>query len=234
MKIFKFRKVDDKTGVSVEIEKPREGPANPKLPGLDVTFVSRGWTYANVSDEAEAAPDNYIYEITQEEFDADVKDATDNLLAEKKEQAYSQELEFRKAQFGKYHETATIAGIYKYEQAKAYIADNTVEAAEVAAEATARGLTTLEMANKIVTNHESFRAKEAKLAGLRGKITDRLDGYVFDDADALGSWRELAERTEVIGTRESDAEPGLGAEENLDVTVGYYDIAISQRWEYLG
>jgi len=91
-----------------------------------------------------------------------------------------------------------------------------------------------EMANKIVTNHESFRAKEAKLAGLRGKITDRLDGYVFDDADALGSWRELAERTEVIGTRESDAEPGLGAEENLDVTVGYYDIAISQRWEYLG
>lgn len=233
MKIFKFRKVDDKTGISVEIEKPREGPANPKLPGLDVIFTARNWTYANVDDAAEAAPDNYIYEITQEEFDADVKDATLNMLAEKKEQAYSQELDFRKAQFGKYHETATIAGVYKYEQAKAYVADNTVEAAEVAAEAAARGLTTLEMANRIVTNHEAFRAKEAKLAGLRGKITDRLDAFTFDDTDALGSWNELV-KTEVIGTRESDGDAGLGVEENLDVVVGHYDIAISTRWEYLG
>ena len=34
MKLFKFRQVDAKTGISVAIEKPREGPTNPSLPGL--------------------------------------------------------------------------------------------------------------------------------------------------------------------------------------------------------
>ena len=63
MKVFKFKKVDAKTGISVDIEKPREGPANPNLPGLNVFFDFNNFTYANVDDSAEANPENYIFEI---------------------------------------------------------------------------------------------------------------------------------------------------------------------------
>ena len=86
------------------------------------------------------------------------------------------------------------------------------------------------MANKIVTNHEAFRATEAKIAGLRGKIVDRLAGLTFNESsvtDALASWTEIT-KPETIGTEES----GAGSDDR-DVIVGHYDPALSIRWEHL-
>lgn len=235
MKFFKFYKVDAATGISVVNEKPVEGPTNPSLPSMGTVHEFGGMGYASAGDDAEAAPDNNIFEITEEEYNAEFETQFRMLKTARIAQAYEQEKGLRAAQFGKYHDTASAAGIYKYDLAKAYVADNTVDAGAVAAEATARGLTTLEMANKIVTNHEAFRTTEAKLAGLRGKIVDRLEGLTFDATDAEGSWAELAGRTEVIGQLpEEEAPAGTPAADlNTDVTVGYYDPALSTRWEYL-
>lgn len=234
MKIFKFKKVDAKTGISVDIEKPREGPANPNLPGLEVVFDFNNFHYATVNNTATPDPENYIFEITQEELDADIKSKTLQYLAEKKEEVYTQERELRHQLFGKYHDTASTAGVYKYEQALAVLADPTVSAPEVEAEATAREVAVDVIAQRIVDNHLAFRVKEAKLAGLRGKITDRLDAFVFDDTDAIGSWKELMERTEVIGQRDANELPGgPDINQDLDVVVGYYDANLSTRWEYL-
>jgi len=230
MKIFKFKQVDAKTGISIDLERPREGPTNPSLPGLEVVFDYQGFIYANVSNTAKADPANYIFQITAEELDADIEAKTNQYLEMWKKDIYENEKGLRQQLFGKYDDTATSSGIYKYQEALNYLNDETPSAV-LTAEAEVRGVTETEMAERIITNHETFRVKEAQLAGLRGKILDRLEGFVFDATDALGSWKELVERQEVVGQREPGM--GIGMEEDLNVKVGYYSPDLNVRWEYL-
>jgi hypothetical protein len=230
MKIFKFRQVDAKTGISVAIERPKEGPTNPSLPGLEEIFDFNNYKYANVDNTAEADPENFIFEITQEELTADVQSKVDQYLEMWKSQLYQNEKDLRHQVFGKYADTATSSGIYKYQEALKFLADGT-PSLDITTEAEVRGVTETEIAERIVENHEAFRVKEAKIAGLRGKITDRLNAYEFDATDALGSWKELVERQEVVGQREPGN--GTGVQEDLDVKVGYYSPDLNVRWEYM-
>jgi hypothetical protein len=233
MKIFKFRQVDAKTGISVAIERPMEGPTNPSLPGLTEIFDEYNYyKYAHVDDSAVADPENFIFEITEEELTADIQGKVNNILATWKDLAYKNEKDLRQLLFGKYDDTATSSGIYKYEEAKKFLADGT-PSLEITTEASVRGVTETEIAEKIVENHEAFRVKEAKIAGLRGKIVDRLNAYTFDETDALGSWDELVKRMEVIGQRQPAPGPNPGPEPDLDVKVGYYYPELAQRWEYM-
>ena len=231
MKFFKFHKVDVLTGKSVEIERAVEGPTNPSLDNLGQVYDFGGWNYASADDTASADTDNFIFEITEAEYIQVFKEAFDGLKRRNISEAYAQEKGLRTAQFGKYGDTATVAGVYKYDLAKAYVADNTADAGIVATEATARGLSTLAMATKIVTNHEAFRTTEAKIAGLRGKIVDRNAGLTFNDssvADALASWTEIT-KEEKIGEEDGPA----GSETKIDINVGHYSPSLSQRWENL-
>ncbi len=222
MKIFKFRQVDAKTGISVAIEKPKEGPTNPSLPGLVEVFDFNNYRYANVDDTATEDPENFIFEITEEEFTADVESKVNQYVEMWEGQLYENEKALRTQEFGKYADNATSSGIYKYEEALKYL-DTGVASVELTAEATARGVDVEAIADRIIANHQAFRLKEAKIAGLRGKILDRLNAYAFDATDALGSWKELVERKEVIGQR-PDGE---------DVEVGYYTPELSTRWMYM-
>ena len=229
MKIFKFRQVDAKTGISVAIERPKEGPTNPALPGLVEIFDEYNYyKYAHVDDSAVADPENFIFEITEAELTADVQGKVNDTLAYWKDLGYKNEKELRQLVFGKYDDTATSSGIYKYNEAVKFLADGT-PSLDISTEASVRGVTETEIAERIVTNHEAFRVKEAKIAGLRGKILDRLDVYAFDDTDPLGSWDELVKRMEVIGQRE----PGPDPNEDLDVKVGYYYPELALRWQYM-
>ena len=233
MKIFKFRQVDAKTGISVAIERPMEGPTNPALPGLVEIFDEYNYyKYAHVDDSAVADPENFIFEITEEELTADIQGKVNNILATWKDLAYKNEKDLRQLLFGKYDDTATSSGIYKYEEAKKFLADGT-PSLDITTEASVRGVTETEIAEKIVENHEAFRVKEAKVAGLRGKIVDRLNAYTFDETDALGSWDELVKRMEVIGQREPGPGPNPGPEPDLDVKVGYYYPDLALRWQYM-
>lgn len=228
MKIFKFRPVDAKTGISVEIEKPREGATSPSLPGFKQIFDMSGFTYAEVDESAVANPENYIFEITEEEFISDVESKVNYYLEMWKNDLYENEKSLRNQVFGKYAENATSSGIYKYQEALAYLNDGTASAV-ITAEAQSRGVSEDEIVERIIQNHESFRLKEAKIAGLRGKILDRLEAYEFDVTDAIGSWKELVERLEVIGQRESNG----SSDEDLNVKVGYYTPELGLRWEYM-
>jgi hypothetical protein len=233
MKIFKFRQVDAKTGISVAIERPMEGPTNPALPGLVEIFDQyNNYKYAHADDSAVADPENFIFEITEEELTADVQGKVDNMLAAWKTQVYQNEKDLRQLVFGKYDDTATSSGIYKYNEAVKFLADGT-PSLDISTEASVRGVTETEIAERIVINHEAFRVREAKIAGLRGKILDRLDAYTFDDTDPLGSWDELVKRMEVIGQREPGPGPNPGPDPDLDVKVGYYYPELALRWQYL-
>jgi len=139
---------------------------------------------------------------------------------------YQEEIDLRNSLFSKYHETALLAGIYKYDQAKALVTDGTPSAI-IDIEADIRGITSVELANKIIANHEAFRDTSAKLAGLRGKIADRLNGFVFDMNDPIVSSNAFEQQKEVIGTKEENGE-------TKDVEVEFYASSLVTRWEYLG
>lgn len=232
MKYFKFAQISAETGVSWAIAQPASGPSWPNIPGLELSDsiqLSHSPLYyiARVDDSAVPDPDNHIFEISLEEYAEELKNRVVTRIDEERASIYKQEYDFRNSMFSKYHDTASIAGIYKYEQAKALLIDPTAEAKDVRAEASARGVAADVMAQRIVENHESFRAKEAKIAGIRGKIMDRLDSFVFDDSDPHSSYKE-ANSTEVIGK-------AIGSEfENgeVDVVVEKYRLSLATRFAH--
>lgn len=234
MKIFKYYQIDPSTGISVAIKKPTAGGGWPVFPGMQYVFDYQQFQYAYVDDSATADPDNYIFEITEEEFSNDVQQKVNQYLTDYKAATYVNEKALRELVFGKYDATAQIAGVYKYQEAVKFLADGTISV-DITAEAAARGVTETEIAEKIVSNHEKFRLDDATIAGIRGKILDRLDAYTFDAAVPLDSWKELVERMEVVGHREPSPGGGPGPEpEDLDVKVGYYVPDLATRWQYLG
>lgn len=237
MKYFKFAQISADTGVSWAIAQPVSGPSWPNIPGLDLnTSIQLAhnpiYYLAKVSDAATPDPTNHIFELTLSEYAEELKQHVMYQLNREKDSVYIQEYEFRESVFSKYHDTASIAGIYKYEQALSVIADPEAPAPEVRSEAVARGLTVEIMAQRIIQNHEQFRAKEAKIAGIRGRIQDRLNTYEFDMQNPDLSYTEYMS-VEVVGTRtENVFEDGQMVEKEVDVTVGKYKLSLPTRFEY--
>lgn len=237
MKYFKFTQISADTGISWAIAQPVTGPSWPEIPGLDLgASVQLAHTpiyyIASVSNEAVADPDNYIFELTAGEYAEELKQHVMYQINKEKDSIYQEEYNFRQAIFSKYHETASTAGIYKYEQAKALVADATAAAPDVRAEATARGVAPSAIAARIITNHEDFRTKEAKIAGIRGKVFDRVNSYVFDLEDAHGSYAEFLTE-EVVGTAtEQVLEDGEMVEKVVDIKVRKYQLTLGTRFQY--
>ena len=237
MKYFKFAQISQDTGISWAIAQPVSGPSWPEIPGLDLNTsiqLSHSPIYyiAQVDDTAEANPENHIFELTAEEYAEELKTHVMHILNKEKDSIYTEEYAFRESVFSKYHDTASIAGIYKYEQAKELIADETAPAPEVRAEAAARDVDVLTIAQRIIENHESFRAKETKIAGIRGRILDRLETFEFDLENPNDSYAEFFSN-EVIGTRtENVFEDGEMIEKEVDVTVNKYVLALGTRFQY--
>jgi hypothetical protein len=237
MKFFKFSQISADTGISWAIEQPITGPSWPEIPGLEASNaiqLSKNPTYyvATVGNAANPDAENHIFQLTFEEYAKEIEEHVTYLLNREKDMIYFYENEFRKSIFSKYHDTATVAGIYKYEQAKALVADADADAPDVRVEATSRGIDVITLANRIVENHESFRNKESKIAGIRGKILDRLNSYEFDLSDPQGSYDEFMSE-EVIGTeiRPGSIVLGTGSVE-VDVKVRKYHLAIDSRFKY--
>lgn len=237
MKYFKFAQISQDTGISWAIAQPVSGPSHPVIPGLEnsnsIQLAHTPIYYlGSVSNEAVADPDNHIFELTTGEYAEELKQHVMYHLNKEKDSIYEEEYNFRQSIFSKYHDTASTAGIYKYEQAKALVADATAAAPDVRAEATTRGVAPAVIAARIITNHEDFRAKEAKIAGIRGKVFDRVEAYVFNLEDAGGSYTEFLTE-EVVGTRtESTLKDGQMIEKVIDVKVRKYQLALSTRFQY--
>ena len=143
---------------------------------------------------------------------------------------YENELDLRKTELGTYADSvyASASG-YKYDAAVAFISSATPNAG-LTTEAFYRGTTVSTLANKIKTNHEAYITKEAKIAGLRGMMYDRIDGILagIDTstvAKALESYAGI-HTEEKVGTKTegSDTE---------DVNVGFYNPGfLSDRYKY--
>ena len=142
-KQIKWIQVDDDTQVSVAIAHPKTGAANPKLTDLEQQFDWGQYRYGTCADSVtinSASNDNFIFEISDADYIADIKGKIEETVREWKVTVYEQEKELRKQQLSGYSDSvyASASG-YKYDAAVAFISNGTANAG-LTTEATVRGI----------------------------------------------------------------------------------------------
>ena len=172
-KNIKWIQVDADTQVSTAITKPRAGATNPNLTDLVEQFDWGQYRYGTCADSVtinSASNDNFIFEISDADYIADIKGKIEETVREWKVTVYEQEKEVRRQQLSDYADSVYASGSgYKYEAAKAFLSSATANAG-LTTEATVRGVTVTVLANKIKTNHEAYITKDAQISGLRGLL----------------------------------------------------------------
>ena len=230
-KNIKWIKVDSVTGVSEATTKPKNGAVNPNLSGLVEQFDWGQYHYGTADDGVSTDDSNHIHEISDAEYITDITGKIDEFVRTWKTLVYQKEIDLRKRELGTYADSvyASASG-YKYDAAVAFISSATPNAG-LTTEAFYRGTTVSTLANKIKTNHEAYITKEAKIAGIRGLLFDRIDGIMagIDTSTVAKALESLAgiHTEEKIGERTTS----IGTE---DVNVGYYNpTGLTERYEYL-
>ena len=229
-KNIKWIKVDSVTGVSEANAKATNGATNPNLSGLSQSFDWGQYQYGTVDDSVTVDPSNHIHEITDAEWITDITGKINEFVREWKVLVYEKEVELRKVELGTYADSvyASASG-YKYDAAVAFISSATPNAG-LTTEAFYRGITVGTLAAKIKANHEAYITKEAKIAGVRGLYSDRIDGIIagIDTSTVAKALESYAG----IHTSEKVGERTLGITTE-DVTVGYYNPSgLSERYEF--
>ncbi len=228
-KQIKWMQVDAGTQVSVAIAKPTEGSANPNLTDLDQQFDWGDWRYGTCADSVtinSASNDNFIFEISDADYIADIKGKIEEYVREWKVTAYEYEKDLRKVQLSDYSDSvyASASG-YKYDAATAFLSSATANAG-LTTEATLRGISVTALANKIKTNHEAYITKDAQISGLRGLLYDRIASIGINSTSVTTALASYAG----IHTNETVTNVGAG----ITHEVGYYNPSgLSNRFEAL-
>ena len=228
-KNIKWIQVDADTQVSTAITNPRAGATNPNLTDLVEQFDWGQYKYGTCADSVtinSASNDNFIFEISDADYIADIKAKIESYVIEWKVLAYTKEKDLRKVQLSDYSDSvyASASG-YKYEAAKAFLSSATANAG-LTTEATVRGVTVTVLANKIKTNHEAYITKDAQISGLRGLLYDRIASIGINSTSVSTALASYAG----IHTEETVTNVGAG----ITHEVGFYNPAgLSNRFEAL-
>ena len=228
-KNIKWIQVDADTQVSTAIAKTKAGATNPNLTDLVEQFDWGQYKYGTCADSVtinSASNDNFIFEISDADYIADIKGKIEETVREWKVTVYEQEKEVRKQQLSDYSDSvyASASG-YKYEAAKAFLSSATANAG-LTTEATLRGVTVTVLANKIKTNHEAYITKDAQISGLRGLLYDRIANIGINSTSVATALASHAG----IHTNETVTNVGAG----ITHEVGYYNPSgLSNRFEAL-
>ena len=228
-KNIKWIQVDADTQVSTAIAKTKAGATNPNLTDLVEQFDWGQYKYGTCADSVtinSASNDNFIFEISDADYIADIKGKIEETVREWKVTVYEQEKELRKQQLSGYSDSvyASASG-YKYEAAKAFLSSATANAG-LTTEATVRGVTVTVLANKIKTNHEAYITKDAQISGLRGLLYDRIASIGINSTSVTTALASHAG----IHTNETVTNVGAG----ITHEVGFYNPSgLSNRFEAL-
>mgnify|MGYP001258793645 FL=1 len=228
-KNIKWIQVDADTQVSTAIAKTKAGATNPNLTDLVEQFDWGQYKYGTCADSVtinSASNDNFIFEISDADYIADIKGKIEETVREWKVTVYEQEKELRKQQLSDYSDSvyASASG-YKYEAAKAFLSSATANAG-LTTEATLRGVTVTVLANKIKTNHEAYITKDAQISGLRGLLYDRIANIGINSTSVATALASNAG----IHTNETVTNVGAG----ITHEVGFYNPSgLSNRFEAL-
>jgi len=228
-KNIKWIQVDADTQVSTAIAKTKAGATNPNLTDLVEQFDWGQYKYGTCADSVtinSASNDNFIFEISDADYIADIKGKIEETVREWKVTVYEQEKELRKQQLGDYADSVYASGSgYKYEAAKAFLSSATANAG-LTTEATVRGVTVTVLANKIKTNHEAYITKDAQISGLRGLLYDRIASIGINSTSVATALASNAG----IHTNETVTNVGAG----ITHEVGFYNPSgLSNRFDAL-
>jgi len=217
VKQIKWMQVDAETQVSTAITKAKSGAANPNLTDLTEQFDWGDWRYGTCADSVtinSASNDNYIFEISDADYIADIKSKIEEYAREWKVTVYEQEKDLRKQQLSDYSDSvyASASG-YKYDAAVAFLSSATANAG-LTTEANLRGISVTDLANKIKTNHEAFITKDAQISGLRGLLYDRIASIGINSTSVTTALASYAG----IHTNETVTNVGAG----ITHEVGFY------------
>ena len=228
-KNIKWIQVDADTQVSTAIAKTKAGATNPNLTDLVEQFDWGQYKYGTCADSVtinSASNDNFIFEISDADYIADIKGKIEETVRTWKVTVYEEEKEVRKQQLSDYSDSvyASASG-YKYEAAKAFLSSATANAG-LTTEATVRGVTVTVLANKIKTNHEAYITKDAQISGLRGLLYDRIANIGINSTSVTTALASHAG----IHTNETVTNVGAG----ITHEVGFYNPSgLSNRFEAL-
>ena len=228
-KNIKWIQVDADTQVSTAITKSKAGPTNPNLTDLVEQFDWGQYKYGTCADSVtinSAQNDNFIFEISNADYIADIKGKIEETVREWKVTVYEQEKELRKQQLSDYSDSvyASASG-YKYDAAVAFLSSATANAG-LTTEANIRGISVTALANKIKTNLEAYITKDAQISGLRGKLYDRIASIGINSTSVTTALASHAG----IHTNETVTNVGAG----ITHEVGFYNPSgLSNRFEAL-
>ena len=228
-KNIKWIQVDADTQVSTAIAKTKAGATNPNLTDLVEQFDWGQYKYGTCADSVtinSASNDNFIFEISDADYIADIKGKIEEYVREWKVLAYTKEKDLRKVQLSDYSDSvyASASG-YKYDAATAFLSSATANAG-LTTEATLRGVTVTVLANKIKTNHEAYITKDAQISGLRGLLYDRIASIGINSTSVATALASNAG----IHTNETVTNVGAG----ITHEVGFYNPSgLSNRFEAL-
>ena len=228
-KNIKWIQVDADTQVSTAITKSKAGATNPNLTDLVEQFDWGQYKYGTVADSVtinSASNDNFIFEISNADYIADIKGKIEETVRTWKVEVYEQEKELRKQQLSGYSDSvyASSSG-YKYDAAVAFISSATANAG-LTTEATVRGITVSALATKIKANHEAYITKDAQISGLRGLLYDRIASIGINSTSVATALASNAG----IHTNETVTNVGAG----ITHEVGFYNPSgLSNRFEAL-
>ena len=231
-KNIKWMKVDSVTGISHMVALSENGLTDPDLSGLTSGgFDWNDFEYGTCDDSVTADPSNFIIEITDEQWISDIQEKANYQLGCWKAEIYKAEKDLRNEQLGTYGESAYAAGAgYKYDAAVEFLNNGTANAG-LTTEANIRGISVTALATKIKNNHEDFVDKEAKIAGIRGMMTDRLDSVAINTTSvttALNSYAGI-HTDEIIAT-----EPTGIAGSSIEIRASYYQPSgFGDRYRFL-
>jgi len=246
MKYAKFKMVDSETGISIDKQDSLNGISLPNLGTfyeLCQSFDGQ-WYYAKVDDDTPFDIENRIFELTFEEYSYEIGRVITDLQEQAIKDAYDQERRLRDELFGTYHESATTAGIQKYQESVEFLNTGTTSTT-LQIESDSRGIDITVLAQKIVNNHNKFRETDAKLSGLRGKIVDRIKAFVFDAENPYQSFIEYSSN-EYIPNLRIPKQPVIIPPEGIEDEIvnipperlpanliGIHVPDLTRRWEYL-
>jgi len=234
-KNIKWIQVDADTQVSTAITKSKAGPTNPNLTDLVEQFDWGQYKYGTCADSVtinSASNDNFIFEISNADYIADIKGKIEETVREWKVTVYEQEKELRKQQLSSSGQPQNYADSvyasasgYKYDAAVAFLSSATANAG-LTTEANIRGISVTALANKIKTNHEAYITKDAQISGLRGKLYDRIASIGINSTSVATALASHAG----IHTNETVTNVGAG----ITHEVGFYNPSgLSNRFEAL-
>ena len=246
-KNIKYRQVDCDTGVSVGIATVGpSGSKSPNLSGLSPKFMTLdgSWRFGTCDDSVTVNNSNDQYEVTDSEYITEIQSATTTRVEHWKIRIYELEKQIRDEELlNVYSPTVYASAPYKYDAAVAFLNNGTANAG-LTTEANARGITVTALSNKIKTNHENYITIDAKIAGLRGLLYDRISSISINTSSvttALASYAGIT-TTEQIGTLLRTPDNGgffidavAGISTNIErIMAPYYDPGgLRDRYDYL-